>query len=75
MPAKEDHDFLSKFATEFLGLDGDDLDNFVTEAMTRRGHKPVRSWTDSDGKTQGKTGFPGLGGGGKSGNTGSNWQY
>ena len=70
MPAKEDHEAARGMA-EWLGLKEEEAENFVKEAMTRRGHKPVMQWADSDEGGDNKGG--GFFGGG--GNKGANWQY
>jgi len=53
--AQEDQGILSQFI-EFLGLEGDEAENFMKEGMTRRGHKPVMTWADGDGKREDKGG-------------------
>jgi hypothetical protein len=50
--AQEDHELFSKVA-EMLGLDDDETGNFVSSAMTRRGHKAITSWADGEGESGG----------------------
>jgi hypothetical protein len=72
----EDLGILGKMA-EFLGLEGDELDGFITEGMTRKGHKPKTTvtWEPGDGKSDDKkSNILGMNRGGQKA-AGSNWQY
>jgi len=77
MPAQDDFNALSSFV-EWLGLEGDEAEEFVKQAMTRRGHKPATSWVDGDGKNKDSgSNVLGLRTGGKTkaSGGGSGWQY
>ena len=76
---EEDFTALSGFV-EWLGLEGEEIESFITEAMTRRGHKAVTKteWhpADNEGGDQKSSNVLGLNRGGqKKASGGSNWQY
>jgi hypothetical protein len=74
--AQEDQSALMGFI-EWLGLEGDEAESFLKEAMTKRGHKPMMTWADSDGKEKNSGGTV-LGmrsSSGKKAAGGSGWQY
>ena len=78
MPAKEDFEYLTKMASEFLGLEGDEHESFVTIAMEKRGHKRTNSWVDNteDKEKDKNSNVFGMkkSSGGSSGG-GSSWNY
>ena len=84
MGAKEDHEYWSD-ATQRLGLDDEDAEKFVSDAMTRHGHKRVTSWEDNpdnggggndgDRDTFGKRKKPESGGNGGGGDRRGGGQY
>jgi hypothetical protein len=47
--ASEDFQSLIDFGKSMLGLEGDELKQFVDSGMARKGHKQVTSWADADG--------------------------
>lgn len=74
--AQEDQGMLSQ-VIEFLGLEGEEAEGFMKEGMTRRGHKPMMTWADGDGKQEkGSGNVLGMKAGGKkAAGGGSGWQY
>ena len=76
MSAEEDHGALTSII-EFLGLEGDEASEFLKVGMTRRGHKPVMSWADGDGKDKSDKGgtVMGIRSGGQKKAAGAGWQY
>jgi len=78
--AQEDFTVVGQFA-QWMELTGEELENFVKEVMTRRGHKPVTGWRDAvegDGNNgdQGSSNILGINfGGPRKASGGSNWQY
>jgi len=47
VPAEDDYAKYSEIAAE-LELDEEEADDFITTAMTKRGYKPVKSWSDPE---------------------------
>lgn len=53
--AQEDQDMLSELA-ERLGLDDDETDSFIGDAMKRLGYRARRMWEDGDDDDRGRGG-------------------
>ena len=76
MAAADDFNVLRQFS-EWMGLEAEETEKFISTMMTRRGHKPVTNWADGDGGKQ-KNNEPDNVFGirtSKGGNSGQNWQY
>lgn len=80
MPGKAEQDAgVLQQMIKWLGIEGDEANQFFGEMMKRRGHKMVPSWVDGDG-SGGKKDEPSnvfginLGSSDK-GNSGPGWQY
>jgi len=47
MGAKEDFEEFTSFFSEKLGLEGKNLEKFVNDAMSHKGHTPKMIWDDA----------------------------
>ena len=73
--AAEDQGMLSQ-VIEFLGLEGEEAEGFMKIGMEKRGHKPVMTWADGDGKSNEKGGSVlGIRSGQQKKAAGAGWQY
>jgi len=75
MSAQEDATIVGQMI-EWLGLEGDEASSFMSEVMSRKGHKAVTSWADGDGKPDKKpSNVLGITSGGQKKAAGAGWQY